>query len=271
MKRQAPSAARGRAIGTTRRRETPATSLLPHPPETSLFSIQKAYRTSPAAPNFCLRIACHTSSHGSTDAGSHTAALAREQTGPPVLSLQHVSRCSTKASQQPLPNSPIRRRSPLQRFLLQICADWVGLTSSSRSTVRLRKKQTRRPTRRSAALPPEARSPHILAPPFGATAPARQQSRKDAIALLDGRHPSPASACTRLQIAGSATVTLCSPASSQATLAPLLSAILAPSDPRLRQHAPSSSPPHTPASVPVLSIDTYTRPPSPSPDFLRLI
>lgn len=91
------------------------------------------------------------------------------------------------------------------------------------------------------------------------------------------RQPAPASACTRLQIRLSATVIICSPARLIPTghAKPLWRrfcfSILAPSDPRLRQHVPSSSPPHSLPSVPVLSIHTYTRPPSPSPDFLPSI
>jgi len=70
----------------------------------------------------------------------------------------------------------------------------------------------------------------------------------------------------------SATVIFCSPAKLRPSGTPshtwrrFCFSILAPSDPRLRQHVPSSSPPHS-ASVP--SLDTYTRPPSLSPDFTR--
>jgi hypothetical protein len=137
--------------------------------------------------------------------------------------------CSTTASRQPRPASSApavrpRRRSPLQRFQLQICSKLVGSpTIIVAPPLRPRAGRARQVPR---ALRPHARPVWRHAAITFSHRHRRQPQCGREIALEDAIAPpstrTPASACTRLQIAGSATVILCSPASSQATLAPLL-------------------------------------------------
>jgi hypothetical protein len=126
-----------------------------------------------------------------------------------------------EAAASSAPAARARRRSPLQRFRCKFVQNRTLTNKSGSSTTpptraSLRARQVpRAPPARSPW--PEARCHHILAPPSLQPHAPRLHSTPSPPATR-----SPASACTRLQIAGSATVILCSPASSQATLAPLL-------------------------------------------------
>jgi hypothetical protein len=153
---------------------------------------------------------------------SRTPCAGCPQTGPLVLS-------RTTFAAPPPPHEAEHHR-PQQRAL----ADVHRYRDFAANLCRIGRSPTERQLHHSAhqSLPPSkassARAPrplalagarchHILAPPSLQPHAPRLHSTPSPPATR-----SPASACTRLQIAGSATVILCSPASSQATLAPLL-------------------------------------------------
>jgi hypothetical protein len=199
----------------------------------------------------------------------------RSDGGPGLITATRSS-SPPEASQQPLQHRLVARRpSPLiKRFLLQISLQIHRVPQQLLSAPPVPAGQvarTLRPQHHLDARATEAASAlHCTAHCRSKIKQRRHRASRDGQRPCIGVHSAP-------DYGLSATVIICSPARLIPTgqAKPLWRrfcfSILAPSDPRLRQHAPSSSPPHSPLSVPVLSIDTYTRPPSPPPDFPRLI
>jgi hypothetical protein len=110
-----------------------------------------------------------------------------------------------------------RRRSPLQRFPLQICCRLIASPTPTICPLHQPAPTTVRPRQ----VPRNPPAPGGAQQHIPALEPQLQHAEQTP-SRFSALQPSPASACTRLQITGSATVSLCSPASSQATLAPLL-------------------------------------------------
>jgi hypothetical protein len=140
---------------------------------------------------------------------SRTPCAGCSQTGPLVLSRTTFAAPPPphEAAASSAPAARARRRSPLQRFRCKFVQNRTLTNKSGSSTTpptraSLRARQVpRAPPARSPW--PEARCHHILAPPSLQPHAPRLHSTPSPPATR-----SPASACTRLQIAGSATVIL---------------------------------------------------------------